>query len=208
MKPGFRTTGRAWGFTLIELMIVIGILAVITGAVVASFAGGLRIWSAASSFNRIEAEVVPGLEIFQRDVANSFSFYAIDYTAERKRISFASIIKQSPDGEADGSRIAEIRYFFDRETGELVRKSAAFPAGMEEGDINEESVIGGLEDLELSYFQYDPEDGGRWGDEMGKTTNLPEAVRIELWFEEERPAYSRTCLRRGAGWFKAGEEDG
>ncbi len=178
-----------------ELIVVISILAVITGVVVASFAGGLRVLEAATGFNRVDAEVVPGMEILQKDLLNSFAFYGIDFKGDSSRVSFATLKRGG--GSADNCRsISQVEYFIDRDSRELVRKIAAFPLGVRSLDAREESIIEGLETLEFSYFKPDPEIGGQWLESWGDPTNLPGAVKVRLGFRRSRQEYEFKWVRR------------
>ncbi len=185
---------KAGGFTLIELIVVISILAVVTGVVVASFAGGLRVLEAASGYSRVDAEVVSGAKLLRQDLMNAFAFYAIEFDGDASRVSFAGLERN--EGSGKPRRIVNLEYALDRNTEELVRKSAVFPLSIKSPDAREESVIRGVESILFSYFEPDMESGGEWVDSWQDATNLPGAVRVRLEFGEDNPVYEFSWVRR------------
>ncbi len=183
------------GFTLVELIAVMSILAVVTGVVVASFSAGMRVLEAATGFNRGDAEVAPGIEILQKDLMNSFAFYSIDFEGDDSRISFATLAHGGEAGH-EYERISRVEYFLDRNKEALVRRIAVFPPGIDSREAKEETIIDGLDFLKFSYFEPDSESGGQWVEVWEDATNLPAAVQARIGFGTRGAGYEFRWARR------------
>jgi len=78
------------GFTLIELLIVTVILAVIAGAIFATFSAGIKIWQRTN-------EMLPQEDInifsarLERDLRNVIKFSNLNFTGKEEKISFPAI---------------------------------------------------------------------------------------------------------------------
>lgn len=183
------------GFTLVELIAAMSILAVVTGVVVASFSAGMRVLEAATGFNRADAEVAPAIEILQKDLMNSFAFFSIDFEGDDSRISFATLAHSGEAGHKYAG-ISQVEYFIDRNKEALVRRVAVFPLGIDSREAKEEIIIAGLDLLKFSYFETDSESGGQWVDVWEDATNLPAAVQARIGFGTLGPGYEFRLVRR------------
>lgn len=164
-------------FTLIELLIVTLILAVVTGAVAACFSGGLRAWDSVQNFNEMELNVLPALELLEKDLKNSFDFYDIEFNGDDQMMEFAGLI---PDNRVQyGERIARIKYSYFKSDESIVRDVWAYP-----GDelTASDAVMSDIEDVHMEYY-YATEGGdgvSGWGAFRSEGTNFLNGVRMTL----------------------------
>ncbi|MGQ9660807.1 MAG: prepilin-type N-terminal cleavage/methylation domain-containing protein [Kiritimatiellia bacterium] len=185
MKKGFFSEG----FTLLELLIVVGILALLLGVIGACFTGGLRVWEAARSFGNRESEVLTGCEILEKDLANSFPFRAIPFQGRIDMISFATPVvgRQESEGD-DGFRIGTVKYVFDKAAGALTRIETSYSISGKPATERVETVMREVSGFALSYWGAPSGAAGldlRWQDSWEGATNLPAAVRIRIAFSGE-----------------------
>src|SRR3989338_4885613 len=77
------------GFTLIELLIVSALLAVVSLALFSVFNSGIKIWQRINQTS-INEDLNIFLSKFARDLANGFSFSAINFSGDAERMQFAA----------------------------------------------------------------------------------------------------------------------
>jgi len=167
---------RKSAFTLVEMLIVTLILAVVTTAIAACLSGGMRAWESVRNFNDVELNVLPALELMEKDVRNSFDFYRIEFAGEEKSLSFAGpVVVGGPDGQE--YRIGTIKYFFDERDEVVARKEWIYP---EDEPDEYESVMTGINDVlfEYCYEGADTEEG--WESFRTSGTNAMHGLRLTL----------------------------
>jgi len=171
---------RKRGFTLIEVLVVTAILGIAISVIAACLAGGVRAWDAARSFNRLEAEALAGMTAIEKDLRNTFEFYAAPFSVEPSAMSFPGL---APLEESTLSRIGTIRYTWDPKGRRLLRVAWPFP-GPEGLGTGREALISNLDALSLEYGSSgSSRDQTLW---ISETTNLPNAVRLRLWLSDTR----------------------
>ncbi len=192
------------GFTLIEVMVTLGIVVLVAGVVAASLYSGLSVWDTAADFDRRRMEALLTLETMEREIRSAVPFYAIPFSGQAGGMKFCAILGGKTFPEMPG-KIEEIAYRFDEDSKTLSRLSRTFPwAGMTSPDTG----IALRDVLEFRMYYADRVDdessdlkwSGRW-EPHGE--RLPAAVTIELVLAEkggETAKISRTLyLPRRAG---------
>ncbi|MDD5225734.1 MAG: type II secretion system protein [Candidatus Omnitrophica bacterium] len=205
-------THKTKGFTLIELMLVAVMLGALGLAIVATFAGGLKIFNRMQSYTVTRADVLLVIEKMERDLRNTFSFKGIDFIGGPKRMTFPSVLRTvSAKGQVKESP-GSVSYYRDDSSHEraLSREEKAYAQAVkkgssEHGDI---AVLAPIEDVDFQYFSYDPEAKTySWGNEWDKSEdgedskeegkvpkgvvaladrpeNLPLGVKIKVRYED------------------------
>ena len=174
------------GFTLIELLISAMIFAVVLSVISACVFAGIRVWDYARKCGGVEGDALMKLEIVQRDVANTFRFYAVPFAGTVNDMSFAGLVETTGD-VSQPARIGTVHYYFDTQRKGLFRKVWAFP-GSEPTDVQPEKLLAGLSDFKISYYAPPSDRGGDvWQEGWNDETNIPGAVTVELTFEGEAP---------------------
>ena len=121
----FRPRDRA-GFTLVELMVTITIIALVAGVVAAAFSGGLAVWDAAENFDRPRMEALLAIETLEREIRSSIPFYGIAFSGDGEGLKFCRIVGGKTYSDMPGT-IEEIGYRFDREAKTVCRSGREFP---------------------------------------------------------------------------------
>ena len=193
-SPGIRIFSR--GFTLIEVLVVLGIMVVLVTAIGASLAGGISAWGAARDFNSVETDAMIDLEVMQRDIMNAFPFHDIKFAGTKAAVSFPGLLALrdrggAGDDEADEEglvrRIGTVRYFFENETRSLFRHQYPYPEPSSGRKPEPVKVIGGLTGVTIEYYELPSEIGGKgsWVGSWDNVTNFPAQVRVRLMFSKD-----------------------
>ena len=172
--------GRA-AFTLIELMIAASIAGIVGLAIIFSFAAGLKAYSKVKDFNASQPGILISLEKIERDLSNTFRFTGIDFTGDKKKISFAGFLNEN-------FCIGRISYFFNADDGgALIRTEQPYSYALLENkpDGIKSRTAAALKDVVFSYC-YFSRDSKRydWRDSWSGGDGIPRAVKIKVVFRE------------------------
>jgi len=174
-------------------LVVTLILALVLGVLGASIAAGIRVLTAARTANMVESGVALGFEVIEKDLANTFPFYAIAFKGDASGIVFPGIVETIDGGERRES-VGHVSYVFDAEEDVLFRTAWAFPGdGMREP--MRDTIIEDLAEIRLSYADMNEGDIA-WQSTWSNFTNHPDVVRVELVFGRRRETreFSRTVV--------------
>ncbi len=110
---------RTSGFTLIEVLIALSLLAITAFAVMTSFIQGVKIFSRFSGISS-QQEKIFFIEGFTRDLKNSTYYSALPWSISSEQISFPSIPTQA-EGAGLGGLPCRVIYKFDPQKKEVTR---------------------------------------------------------------------------------------
>ena len=173
-----RKPGRA--FTLVELLIVSALLAIISMAVYAVFNSGVKIWQRIGDLTW-EEDLNILLDKLQSDLRNSFDFQGIDFTGEKDKLAFATIVDSA---RLKKKTVGQVAYFFDTYSGTLSREERDYAHifGEDRGRVSVVST--NIRFLRFQYRYYDEEMKRYIWNDQWATEGLPGAVRVELEFDD------------------------
>ena len=129
-----------------------------------------------------ESSAALGFEIIEKDLVNTFPFYAVAFEGDARDVVFPGIVETVEDGELRES-LGRISYSFDREKGLLLRAAWAFP-GERSREHRPDTIVEDLEEIVWGYADID--DGVAWMPTWSDVTNHPDVVRVELVFRAPR----------------------
>jgi len=191
-EPSTKHQAPRTAFTLIELLVVTAILAVVIGVIGGALAGGLRVWQTSRDYNSFEMGTRVELAILERDVMNTFSFYACPLKGTRSQISMPGSLQDTGAEAVPGvNRPGTIKYLLGRDGTTLLRKAWAFPED-EPPDSEAEAMIKNVQRMDIEYLsgrqgasgQGRPP-AGTWMSEWNNPTNLPGALHFRMLFPAE-----------------------
>jgi len=154
-------THKTKGFTLVELMLVAVLLGIVGLAIVATFAGGLKIFDRMESYTAAKTDVLLSMEKMEKDLRSTFPVKGVGFIGEAKKMTFPAILRTvSAKGQAEES-LGSVSYYLDNagDVRALSREERTYiqavqKGSSEHGDI---AVLAPIEDLNFQYFSYDPE---------------------------------------------------
>jgi general secretion pathway protein J len=196
-RPGFAGAG---GFTLIELIVALTLMALLASVLMGSLGLAARSWDAGDAKAVQVSEMRQAQEFLRAQLAAGYpkrlrkaTGFPLLFAGERDELRYAATL---PPRVADGGvyyfRLAVQR---DGRRGRLVLErvipdpdAATLP---EFGDAERSILAEGIDSLRVSYFGRDPEasdaDAPTWRDRWEDTQRLPLLVRIEVVPEKGPP---------------------
>ncbi len=165
------------GFTLIELLFVVLLLGTVMTVIMASFAGGFRVYDRVSAFGTGEMEAYLAGETIARDLKNAIRTGDNPFTGEPDAIEMLTV---ATVGDAAG-QLLRVRYQAD-ESG--VRRATMLSTGTGTAGetVDTDRLLGRGFAFRLQY--QGAQDGGGvasgWSDTWAGSANLPLAVQIEI----------------------------
>ena len=175
-RPGAAAPRRS--FSLIELLVVTGIVAVLLVAIFSILSGGIRVWERVRAFNQPSVESVLGLESLEKDLHNSFAFYAIRFEGQADRVQFPGLV-ETRDGATQRRQIGTIKYYYDSQGKSLNRIAWAFPLA-EPGSGAAEKMISSLDKAAFSYYYRATNSEYQIKDSWTEDKRLPIGVEVKL----------------------------
>jgi prepilin-type N-terminal cleavage/methylation domain-containing protein len=184
---------RTRGFTLLEMMVVVAILAVLGTAVVALLTGGLRAWEQVQNVGEPQAQAALGFEIPERDLHNAIPFFAIPFQGAADSVAFPTLLSVTNGMGQAQYRIGTVRYVLDR-TLQMLRRTAWPYPYPESSETMAEAMMSQVENLALQYLEVSTNGTGvGWRDSWQETNRWPAAVR---WTVQGARGASQTVVQR------------
>jgi prepilin-type N-terminal cleavage/methylation domain-containing protein len=178
------------GYTLIEVLVVTGILAMVLTVIAACLAGGIRVWGAARTYGRLESSVLLDLAFLEKDLMRAVPFFGVPCRGTSEQVDFPALLRRPDAGQGEklrnGEAIGTIRYSYARERGVLMKKQWVFPQA-EPADAEAEELLNGMEECRIEYGSLPAVSGApvageevTWNRAWTVATNLPVGVRFEI----------------------------
>ncbi|MBU0895202.1 MAG: prepilin-type N-terminal cleavage/methylation domain-containing protein [Candidatus Omnitrophica bacterium] len=165
------------GFTLVEMMLVAGILAIIGLTIVATFSSGLRIFYRMEGYNTVKADVLISIEKMERDLKNAFSYRGIEFIGSSKKVTFPGLIRKfNSEGRPEES-LGAISYYLDDsgKTKMVSREENKYTQAIKKdrGARGPITRLASIEGLDFKYYVYDPEsDFYSWASVWDKSDDM------------------------------------
>ena len=159
-------------FTFVELLLVVTLFAILSLAVYATFASGMRLWRRIQDTSLAQRKVSLGLEKFSLELRQALDFPKIDFSGKNNEVSFPLLWEED---------IFRITYFLEQKS--LFRKEENFKDILEENEESKiKSIVSDIEDLKFSFaYQEEGKKEYFWKDTRNKEEeSLPTMVKIEL----------------------------
>jgi len=181
LRSGRGMTGRRRqrGFSLLELLLAVGIVALIFGAMYRSFSLGLAISQRME--NNLNPEAQRVLDYLSRDLRSAFpdqgKARGVNFLGSPQGMQFLATapLNQRADRTED---LIRVQYRLTPNSDgslALARLTSSAWSGDEAEEILEKELSGHIQSLKFSYFN-----GQQWAGSWGEATALPQAVQIKI----------------------------
>ncbi len=184
-EPGARSPEPRRGFTIVELLVSLALIALVGGTVVATFAGGIRVWERLQAQGSQDQWFEVAFEQFRHDLRNMRRFQLVPIKGAYDRISFPAIVESdTTDGRTVGE-IGELGYFFNSSRRMLCRAGHPYRTLRYQRLTDDcHPVVTGVDRVQLSFYKYDEETRqGDWSSSWEEETP-PLAVKLELGYQD------------------------
>jgi hypothetical protein len=172
------------------MLITLSLIALASAAVMATVAGGFRVWTRASSYKVSEQAALLAFEGLRRDLHSAAPFRLLPFSGVYDELSFAAVSADRERAPA-ASHLGRRGYFLDDRHHVLCRSFALF---REAGDVGvKERCEVVLEDVQRVRFEYYGLKGGGGTAEAGwsqswEEPHAPDAVKISVTVQDGRQA--------------------
>ena len=178
---------RNRGFTLVEVLLVISLVAIVALALYATFSSGVRVMSLVDQAAE-EEDLNIFFEKFSRDLQNTFHYATIPFLGQGDRLSFATSIQT--DMRLGGGRgVGRVTYAYDPSERAILRTQEDINQIFEEQTGQAQKVFFPLSSFRLEYYRYDAvKNSYEWKEEWEETEEkiIPLAVKVLLRLQEEK----------------------
>lgn len=169
------------GFTLLELLVTVSLMALIAAACVGALEAGLRVWRRAATVGTSEQAVLLAFERIRKDVEGARRFSPLPFQGRLEELAFAAIGHVTVK-DAEGPReLGRLGYYVDQRNHMLCRSFMPYRS-MKRSRLQDrcqvvlEDVVG----LRLSYFgSTETDDTPSWSARW-ESGEPPEAVKVTL----------------------------
>ncbi|MCM8812145.1 MAG: type II secretion system GspH family protein [Candidatus Omnitrophica bacterium] len=173
------------GFTLVELLVSVTLVAMITGVTVSIVMGGFRVWDRWREYSGRHLQVRLALEEFSRDLRNMHRFRPIPLDGRYDQISFPALLEFDT---REGKRVLDIgrvAYFFNDAAGTLSRSEHSY-RGLSGSSIRdgEKIIVEGIDRVRFFFYKPEAMGGTGWTDAWDeKEENFsPQAIKLEIGY--------------------------
>ncbi len=178
-------------FTLVEILVSVGIVSLVAVALYSLFANGVNAWRRGSENKVYERNIRLTSEKLTKELRNVFEFSMIPFEGTEDLVMFPALMPAVLDDEEDIARdyyqVGRIAYFFDKSKDALSKEVKPFSEVLDEEEIGESKIlIQDVSELKISYCYLDNASGTyKWKDDW-KTEDqdsIPQALNIEITFK-------------------------
>ncbi len=172
------------GFTLIEMVITLSIMAMIATAVFSTLAGGINVYKRVKDYGGQQRDALLSLEKFGKELSNIFVISGINFTGDSKNAAFPGFVSVS---SGNPSGIGRVSYYFDDKTGDFLRVEQGYAETMVKSEKPQPIAprkIASLKSLTFSYYYFDQDAKIYvWKNSWDTVGTIPIGVKIETEFD-------------------------
>ena len=183
------------GFTLIEILVTVSIVAMMGLAIYAVFARGVAVWELGGRIDERERDIRFALEKIVTELRDSFSFSGIDFGGTKEQIWFPSYINTGSVTGKPRIEPGRAAYYFDGAKNALQCIQKSYIDMFREESPPAKEVIPGVTGLEFGYYyQNITKKSYEWADSWEGKGGRPLGVRISVKAKvgEEEKKFVRT----------------
>ncbi len=157
--------GRS-GFTLIEVLISLGIFAIISVAVYSAFAAGVGGWRRSQAYSATSQTARLVLEEMAGDLQRTVKLSGAEFSGKAEEVSFFSLRRGSPQNPAPIPQIRRVTYQLGRDDASgadaIFRLEESYAEGMGESHRQPEFMTSPVVGLEFHYASKGEDEEKPW----------------------------------------------
>jgi len=185
----------AKGFTMVETILVMGLLATISIAIFSTLSNGLKIWKRGYQ-SVLEEDLLIFFDKMSHDLHNAVDFTQLPLAGKTDSFTFATIIRTPADAKLSldneyVKQIGKVGYYFDAAQKGIFRRQANYSLALE-NKYNQERLL--AVDVRSVKFQYYYRKTKQFQLLPETTAQLPSAVRVTVDFGSTRHPQSMVKL--------------
>jgi type II secretory pathway pseudopilin PulG len=166
-----------FGFTFVEIIIVMILVSIISLGIFATLNNGLKIWQKASQ-RLLTEDLNIFFDKFRSDVKNCFKFTGINFLGSEESLELTAIVN-SPNLSV--STVGKIIYLYDNADKLLQREVKDFSQIYNGQDGIVTLRLNNIKSLKFEYYYYDKKRNEYlWEKEWTGKSDLPLAIRLTL----------------------------
>lgn len=193
---------RAQGFTLVELLVVSGLLGIVAVAIFAAISSGLNVYSRIKLYEQKKADILFAIEKLEADLKNTFIISGFRLSGSSEVISFPGLVKAVDSAGNSYLSLGKIYYYRNKESGNLLRAEQAYAQALS-GSVSslKEAPLVYIEAINFSYCIYNSETKTYSWNDVWDLDNLPKSVKIKVYFNNKgiNEEFTRTVVLPMAG---------
>lgn len=178
------------GFSLIEILLVVSLMAMVGLSIYSAFSTGLKVWERGKYFGT-EEDIAIFFDHISEELRNSFRFSRIPFYGRSQRIAFPTVVNILPNSRmsfAENSYISQIgrvEYEFDVLRDQFLKREADYGQALQ-GKYSEKGVIlKSIRKIEFKYY-FPGEKGELLSTQIAD--QLPAVVAIEIEYLDQSGA--------------------
>ena len=177
------------GFTLVEILLVVSMVAMISISLYTAFSNGFKLWARGQHFV-MEEDIAIFFDKIGEDLRNSFQYSLIAFKGRERSISFPTVVYAAMNSKETKSghyihQIGRVEYHFDPIKNQLFRRQADYGQALKDEFPPERTLLNNVMDVEFNYFYAGADADAR----MEKTTvmdELPNMVKVKIRYNDDR----------------------
>jgi prepilin-type N-terminal cleavage/methylation domain-containing protein len=145
------------GFTLIEILLTVSLLAISSLAIYKVFSGGLKLWAYAQR-SGIEEDVSIFFDKFSQDLRHAFYYKGIEFNGTETRVTIPCFVTTQADpnsvhaDEGWVTQIGSVNYYYDFETHTIHRKQANYSQALSGRSDDDKVLVKSVNSIKFKYF--------------------------------------------------------
>ena len=193
-KQSEKVREKTRGFTLVETLLVISLMAMVSVSVFRVFLNGVRIWERSERFY-VEEDLAIFLDMIGQDFRNSVDYSLFNFKGIGSKISFPSIIKVRADQKVSGDdvlyvdQLGMVEYYYDSLTKGIYKRKANYGQASKKRYGKERLLVKPVRSLRFLYYFFN-EDGQRESKSFIDGES-PDAIQIEVEIPESTGRYRK-----------------
>jgi type II secretory pathway component PulJ len=180
-------------FTLVELLLASGLVALMSVGIFTAFVNGARLWERVAAVSR-SLEIAIFLDRWGEDLRKSMPISGIGAKGISSRFSFPTIVYTRADAHGRHAfdewvhQIGAVQYYYEPETKTIYRRQANYSQALKGQWGPPAPQVQGIEEMEVRYYthqigqaRYQSQLDGHWPTGVRVTVTTGEGETAQRW---------------------------